>query len=153
MAGRLHAPWAGADPGWLRHCERTPVLEKTQEKSGSITAAAAAAKSRQSCLTLCDPIDGSPNRLPRPWDSPGKNTGVDCHFLVLFFFQYADFSFPGVMYCWEDTEMIWEGDKCERWSSHYCANYHRKWWKRQLMLIDPVLTGASWFFRKANRQF
>ena len=22
-----------------------------------------------------------PNRLPRPWDSPGKNTGVGCHFL------------------------------------------------------------------------
>ena len=21
-------------------------------------------------------------RLPRPWDSPGKNTGVDCHFLL-----------------------------------------------------------------------
>ena len=36
---------------------------------------AAAAKSLQSCLTLCD-------RLPRPWDSPGKNTGVGCHFLL-----------------------------------------------------------------------
>jgi len=22
-----------------------------------------------------------PTRLPRPWDSPGKDTGVDCHFL------------------------------------------------------------------------
>ena len=22
-----------------------------------------------------------PTRLPRPWDSPGKNTGVCCHFL------------------------------------------------------------------------
>ena len=22
-----------------------------------------------------------PTRLPRPWDSPGKNTGVSCHFL------------------------------------------------------------------------
>ena len=22
-----------------------------------------------------------PSRLPRPWDSPGKNTGVGCHFL------------------------------------------------------------------------
>ena len=40
--------------------------------------AAAAAKSLQSCPTLCDPIDGS----PRPWDSPGKNTGVGCHFLL-----------------------------------------------------------------------
>jgi len=39
---------------------------------------AAAAKSLQSWLTLCDPIDGS----PRPWDSPGKKIGVDCHFLL-----------------------------------------------------------------------
>ena len=45
--------------------------------------AAAAAKSLQSCPTLCDPIDcRQPTRLPRPWDSPGKNTGVRCHFLL-----------------------------------------------------------------------
>ena len=88
--------------------------------------AAAAAKSLQSCPTLCDPIDGSPpgssihgifqarllewsatweapkrvceshsvvsdslrphrrqpTRLPRSWDSPGKNPGVGCHFLL-----------------------------------------------------------------------
>ena len=46
------------------------------------TAAAAAAKSLQSCPTLCDSIDGSPPGLPCPWDSPGKNTGVGCHFLL-----------------------------------------------------------------------
>ena len=44
--------------------------------------AAAAAKSLQSCPTLCNPIDGSPPGSPRPWDSPGKNTGVGCHFLL-----------------------------------------------------------------------
>ena len=33
---------------------------------------AAAAKSLQSCPTLCDPID----------NSPGKNAGVGCHFLL-----------------------------------------------------------------------
>ena len=43
---------------------------------------AAASKSLQSCPTLCDPRGGSPPRLPRPWDSPGKNTGVGCHFLL-----------------------------------------------------------------------
>ena len=32
-----------------------------------ITAAAAAAKSLQSCPTLCDPIDGSPPGSPVPW--------------------------------------------------------------------------------------
>ena len=44
--------------------------------------AAAAAKLLQLCPTLCDPRDGSPPALPRPWDSPGKNTGVGCHFLL-----------------------------------------------------------------------
>ena len=42
---------------------------------------AAAAKSHQSCPTLCDPIDGSPPGS-HPWDSPGKYTGVGCHFLL-----------------------------------------------------------------------
>ena len=40
--------------------------------------AAAAAKSLQSCPTLCDPIDSSPPGSP----IPGKNTGVGCHFLL-----------------------------------------------------------------------
>ena len=44
-------------------------------------AAAAAAKSRQSCPTL-RPHRRKPTRFPRPWDSPGKNTGVGCHFLL-----------------------------------------------------------------------
>ena len=43
--------------------------------------AAAAAKSPQSCRTL-RPHRGQPTRLPRPWDSPGKNTGVGCYFLL-----------------------------------------------------------------------
>ena len=47
-----------------------------------LVSAVAAAKSLQSHPTLCDPIDGSPPGLPRPWDSPGKNTGVGCHFLL-----------------------------------------------------------------------
>ena len=42
---------------------------------------AAAAKSLQLCLTL-RPHRRQPMRLPRPWDSPGKNTGVGCHFLL-----------------------------------------------------------------------
>ena len=39
--------------------------------------AAAAAKSLQSYPILCISA-----RLPRLWDSPGKNTGVGCHFLL-----------------------------------------------------------------------
>ena len=38
--------------------------------------------SRFSHVRLCDPIDSSPPGSPRLWDSPGKNTGVGCHFLL-----------------------------------------------------------------------
>ena len=33
------------------------------------------------CLILCDPVDRSPPGSC-PWDSPGKNTRVGCHFLL-----------------------------------------------------------------------
>ena len=42
----------------------------------------AAAKSLQSCPTLCDPHRQQPTRLPRSWDSPGKSTGVGCQFIL-----------------------------------------------------------------------
>ena len=98
-------------------------------KRAIAAAAAAAAKSLQSCPTLCDPMDGSPPRSPipgilqartwsglpfpspmhesekwkwsrsvvpyssqphglqltrllRPWNFPGKSTGVGCHCLL-----------------------------------------------------------------------
>ena len=39
--------------------------------------------SRFSRVRLCaTPETGQPIRLPRPWDSPSKNTGVGCHFLL-----------------------------------------------------------------------
>ena len=44
-----------------------------------------AAKSLQSCPTLCNPIDGSPSGSPVPGILQSiscKNTGVGCHFLL-----------------------------------------------------------------------
>ena len=42
-----------------------------------------------SCCSVASVVSNSvrphtrlPTRLPRPWDSPGKNTGVGCHFLL-----------------------------------------------------------------------
>ena len=46
-----------------------------------VEVAAAAAKLLQLCLTL-QPHRRQPTRLRHPWDSPGKNTGVGCHFLL-----------------------------------------------------------------------
>ena len=52
--------------------------------SSSMYSTAAAAKSRQSCLDSVRPHRRQPTRLPSPWNSPGKNTGVGCHFLLRF---------------------------------------------------------------------
>ena len=50
-------------------------------KSSGPCTAAVATKLLQSCPPLCNPIDGSPPGSC-PWDSPGKSTGVGCHFLL-----------------------------------------------------------------------
>ena len=57
---------------------RIPALVRSEIVKLKTTAAV---KSLQLCLTLGNPIDSSPPGS-RPWDSPGKNTGVGCHFLL-----------------------------------------------------------------------
>ena len=113
-------PWT-EEPGWL--------WSMGSQRVGHDWATAAAAKSLQSCPTLCDPIDAAhqappslgfsrqehwsglpfpspmhesekwkwsrsvvsdskrthglqPTRVLRPWDFPGKSTGVGCHCLL-----------------------------------------------------------------------
>ena len=60
---------------------RSPTLQSDSLPAELSGKHAAAAKSIQSCPTLRTPRQ-QPTRLPRPWDSPGKNTGVGCHFLL-----------------------------------------------------------------------
>ena len=35
-----------------------------------------------SCVWLCVTPEMAAHQAPHPWDSPGKNTGVGCHFLL-----------------------------------------------------------------------
>ena len=44
--------------------------------------AAAAAKSASVVSDSVQPHRWQPTRLPHPWDSPSKNSGVGCHFLL-----------------------------------------------------------------------
>ena len=54
--------------------------------AASLTLAAAAAAAAKSLPVVSDsvrPHSRQPTRLlPHPWDSPGENTGVGCHFLL-----------------------------------------------------------------------
>ena len=68
MLGRIYSQWASLDMGdrmgwvysWKRGGNRRCCLGLPS------SSAAAAAKSLQSCSTLCDPIDGSPSGSPVP---------------------------------------------------------------------------------------
>ena len=71
---------------WIAAYQASPSMGFSRQEYWSgvhaaAPAAAAAAKSLQSCPTL-RPQRRQPTRLPCPWDSPGKNTGVGCHFLL-----------------------------------------------------------------------
>ena len=61
--------------GWINKLSSTALIRMIH------CYAAAAAKLLQLCLTLRRDRQ-QPIRLRRPWDSPGKNTGVGCHFLL-----------------------------------------------------------------------
>ena len=61
----------GKDPDGEKDCRREEKGTTEDETVDGLTCAieciyAAAAKSLQSCLTLCDPIDGSPPGSPVP---------------------------------------------------------------------------------------
>ena len=66
---------------FLQYAFLITIPEFTNKNVGFNHSRLPIAKLLQSCQTLCDPIDGSP-QAPCPSDSPGKNTGVGCHFLL-----------------------------------------------------------------------
>ena len=57
-----------------------------------------------------------PTRLPRPWDSPGKNTGVSCHFLLQ---------------CMKVKSEKW------KWSHSVVSNSPRPHWLQPTRLLCP----------------
>ena len=77
----------------------------------------------QSCPTLCDPIGCS---LPGPsvhGYSPGKNTGVGCHFLLQGIFQIQGLN-PGLLHCrWILYQMNQKGNpRTLAWVAYHFAS-------------------------------
>ena len=58
----------------------------------------------QSCFTLLSPHGLQPASLLYPWNFPGKNTGVDCHFLLqgIFLTQGLD----PCLQCWQVDSLL-----------------------------------------------
>ena len=57
-------------------------MEKHIQNRALISEAAAAAAVVSVVSNSVRPYRQQPTRLHLPWDSPGKNTGVGCHFLL-----------------------------------------------------------------------
>ena len=89
----MYLPWSDAMilVFWILSC--MPALSfssltfiKRLFRSSSLSVmrviSAAAAKSFQSCPTLCGPIDGSPASFPVPGTLQARILGVGCHFLL-----------------------------------------------------------------------
>ena len=81
----------------------------------------------QLCPTLCDPMDCSLQAV-RPWDFPGKNTGVGCHFLLQEIFPTQGLN-PGLPH---RRQMLYhlshQGSQSRRWGrGRYKYMCQRKW--------------------------
>ena len=99
-----------------------------------------------------------PTRLPHPWDSPGKNTGVGCHFLLQCikvksesevaqsFRTLSDpmyYSLPGSSVHGFSRQEYWSGvifslAHCFLSSKHYPCCMQPKSFQSCLTLCDPM---------------
>ena len=68
---------AGRNINNLRYIDETTLMAESEEELKSFLLL-----SHFSRVQLCVVPQTAATRLPRPWDSPGKNTGVGCHFLL-----------------------------------------------------------------------
>ena len=88
----------------------------------------------QSCSTLCNLIDFNLPGSSIQRDSPGKNTGVDCHALLQGIFPTQGLN-PGLLHCrWIPYHL-----------SHNGSTYTNNVYVIQMM-NTYVCTGAKWLF-------
>ena len=84
------------------------------------------------------PHGQQPSRLLRPWDFPGKSTGVECHCLLrwtcLHYIKIADWLSWGEVYAY-----LW-----------YCIVKHMNWQFINIFILIWVLWGYSWNVRNTN---
>ena len=109
IAGRFFTNWATKEA--LARCNTQHINDvfmvfKEKESESEVT---------QSYLTLCHPVDCS--LLLRPWDFPGKRTGVGCHFLLQGIFPTRG-SNLGLLHC---RQMLYH-------LSHQGSRKKRKGW-------------------------
>ena len=119
----------------------------------SFTAAAAATKLLQSCLTLCNAMDCSLPASSVHGDFLGRNTRVDCHALLQGIFPTQGLN-PGlphcrwILYCLSHQErpfMTYQKQiRNEKWWKFYCSflfmHSERTYWPYLVLSLTSLLT-------------
>ena len=83
-----------------------------------------------------------PTRLLCPWDSPGKNTGVGCHFLLPFEQQCLKMKMYTNRIRMESLEgRYWE--KAEEMSEQGASEENRNWTGKTAFMVDLDLRGRK----------
>ena len=76
-----HSPWGRKSQTWISDFHsHTYTYPHTHTYTHTYIVFICCYLVTKSCPTLCNPVDHNPPGYP--WDSPGKNTRVGCHFLL-----------------------------------------------------------------------
>ena len=97
---------------------------------------------------LLQPCGLQPIRLFRPWDFPGKNTGVGCHSFSRGSSQPragTQISCIGrqILYHWAIGEALWSGVLFAQFKNYWKANWKRNW-KNELEKFPGLMKFLSW---------
>ena len=94
-------------------------------------------------VQLLRPHGTQPARLLCPWDFPGKNTGVDCHFLLQGIFSTKE-SNPGLLHFRHILyRLSYEGSPCfiyQTPKAFDCVDHNKLWKALKEMVISVHLT-------------
>ena len=106
----------------------------------------------QSCPTLCDPRDCSQSSSSVHRDSPGKNTGVDCHVLLQGIFPTQG-SNPGLLHCRQILYSL--NHQGSPWILEWVASPFSRGssWPRNRTRVSCIAVGffTSWATREARQ--
>ena len=101
----------------------------------------------QSCLMLCDPMDYSLPGSPVHRDSPGKNTGVDCHALLQGIFPTQGLN-PGLSHCRQILYSLnHPGSPFSNSVSQYLKGCWASWLLKKMENYSIIMSQVLWTFK------
>ena len=101
----------------------------------------------QSCLTLCDPMDYTLPGSSVHRNSPGKNTGVDCHALLQGIFPTQGLN-PGLSHCRQILYYLnHPGSPFSNSVSQYLKGCWASWLLKKTENYSIILSQVLWTFR------